>query len=104
MVCSSAQTNDEALYLTVEDTGIGIPPEQQARLWDSFSQLSDPLKRGVEGLGLGLSLVRYVAVAHGGNVLLESTPGVGSRVGFWVPIRQRATDVSTAHEKERLNT
>ncbi len=99
-----AQTNDEALYLTVEDTGIGIPPEQQARLWDSFSQLSDPLKRGVEGLGLGLSLVRYVAVAHGGNVLLESTPGVGSRVGFWVPIRQRATDVSTAHEKERLNT
>jgi signal transduction histidine kinase len=82
------RARSEGHYLTIEvkDTGPGIPEEKQARIWESFSQLSDSVKRGVEGLGLGLALVRYVALAHGGNVVLHSEPGVGSVFGFWLPL------------------
>jgi len=83
----SAVNQNDGLLIQVNDTGIGISKEQQKRLWEAFSQLADPLQRGVEGLGLGLALVRYVAVAHGGNVNLESEPGVGSTFGLWLPKR-----------------
>jgi signal transduction histidine kinase len=81
-----ARSEAEILAIDVKDTGIGIPPEKQAKIWEPFSQLSDPLKRGVEGLGIGLALVRYVAIAHGGDVVLHSEPGVGTVVGFWLPL------------------
>jgi PAS domain S-box-containing protein len=90
-----ARAETEILAIEVKDTGIGIPPEKRAKIWEPFSQLSDPLKRGVEGLGIGLALVRYVAIAHGGNVVLHSEPGVGSVVGFWLPLH-RDRDVRTA--------
>lgn len=69
----------------MKGTGAGIPPEKQATIWESFSQLSDPLKRGVEGLGIGLALMRCAAIAHGRNVVLHREPDVGSVVGFWLP-------------------
>jgi signal transduction histidine kinase len=84
-----ARTEGEYLAIEVKDTGVGIPLDKQAQVWESFAQLSDSVKRGVEGLGLGLSLVRYVALAHGGNVVLHSEPGVGSVIGFWLPISHR---------------
>lgn len=87
-----AQPEQDTLLIMVKDTGIGIAPEQQAIIWESFSQLSDALKRGVEGLGLGLALVRYVAAAHGGNVVLQSTPGVGTVIGFWLPMQAALQD------------
>ncbi len=82
-----ANVEQEMVVIAVQDTGIGIPPEQQSRIFESFAQLSDPLKRGMEGLGLGLAYVRYVALAHGGDVLLHSQPGVGSVIGFSIPLR-----------------
>ncbi len=81
-----ARGEAEILAIEVKDTGMGIPPEFHEKVWEPFFQLSDPLKRGVEGLGIGLALVRYVAIAHGGNVVLHSEPGVGSVVGFWLPL------------------
>lgn len=84
-----ARTEGEYLAIEVKDTGVGIPLDKQAQVWESFAQLSDSVKRGVEGLGLGLALVRYVALAHGGNVVLHSEPGVGSVIGFWLPISRR---------------
>lgn len=81
-----AYIQPEYLVFEVEDTGVGIPLDQQARIWEPYAQLSDPLKRGVEGLGLGLAMVRYVAAAHGGKVILHSQPDVGSVVGFWLPL------------------
>ena len=76
----------DTLCIEVEDTGKGIPPEHQERIWEAFEQLGDSLKRGVEGLGLGLALVRYVAVSHGGGVTLESVPGEGSTFGLELPL------------------
>lgn len=86
-----AHAEPEQLVISVKDTGIGIPAEQQSRIFESFSQLTDPLKRGMEGLGLGLAYVRYVALAHGGDVILRSQPGVGSVIGFSIPLRSSSS-------------
>lgn len=80
-----ASSQEGWLLIQVQDTGVGIPVEQQSRLWEAFTQLADPLQRGVEGLGLGLALVRYVAVAHGGKVTLQSEPGIGSMFTLCFP-------------------
>jgi signal transduction histidine kinase len=76
----------EDVIVEVSDTGVGIPPEKLPELWKEFTQLADPLRRGVEGLGLGLPLVRYVVRAHGGQVWARSQPGQGSVFGFRIPL------------------
>jgi len=78
---------NEYLVTQVQDNGIGISLDQQTRLWEAFAQVADPVKRGVEGLGLGLALVRYIAVAHGGKVTLHSELGKGSTFSLWLPHR-----------------
>jgi two-component system sensor histidine kinase SenX3 len=72
--------------LEVKDSGLGVPAERLPRLWDAFAQMADPLKRGAEGLGLGLALVKYVATEHGGEVTAMSAEGIGSAFGFSLPI------------------
>jgi CheY-like chemotaxis protein/anti-sigma regulatory factor (Ser/Thr protein kinase) len=63
---------------SVCDTGIGIAPEDMARLFTPFEQLDDALSRAQGGLGLGLILARSIAVAHGGEIVVDSQPGQGS--------------------------
>jgi K+-sensing histidine kinase KdpD len=70
----------------VQDTGVGIPPDKLPGLWEGFAQMADPLRRGAEGLGLGLALVKHIVGAHGGQVYAESKEGVGSTFGFFLPI------------------
>jgi signal transduction histidine kinase len=74
------------INFAVKDNGAGVPADKLPTLWDSFSQMADPLKRGTEGLGLGLALVKYIVTAHGGSVWAESQVGVGSTFGFRLPI------------------
>lgn len=81
------QPENGNIEIRVQDNGIGIPADRLEYLWNAFTQMADPLRRGVEGLGLGLALVRYVAVAHGGEVWAESVEGQGSTFGFKVPAR-----------------
>ncbi len=69
------------LRFGVSDTGIGIPPEVQARLFQPFVQADDRPERRFEGLGLGLALAREYARILGGEVGVDSRPGAGSR--FW---------------------
>lgn len=71
--------------ISVQDTGMGVPPEKLPNLWESFYQMADPLRRGVEGLGLGLALVKYIVEAHNGQVWAESQVGIGSTFGFSIP-------------------
>ncbi|NTW01362.1 MAG: response regulator, partial [Oscillochloris sp.] len=66
------------IYFLVHDTGIGMAPDDLARLFQPFQQLDSSLSRHHEGTGLGLALVRRLAELHGGNVTVESTPGKGS--------------------------
>lgn len=80
-----AASDYDNVTVQVHDTGRGIARDKQEAIWHEFTQTSDFLQRGVDGLGLGLALVRYVATAHHGQVTLQSEIGIGSVVGFWLP-------------------
>jgi signal transduction histidine kinase len=81
------QANEHVVFEVV-DTGEGIPDDKLKNLWEEFSQVADPLRRGVEGLGLGLPLVKYVVNAHNGDVWALSEVGAGSTFGFRLPIER----------------
>jgi signal transduction histidine kinase len=66
------------LLIQVEDNGIGIPAEDQARVFDRFFQVARGNTRRPGGTGLGLAIARGIVVAHGGSIDLTSVPGEGS--------------------------
>jgi len=70
--------------ITVADTGIGIDPEDQHRVFEEFQQVGDPTQRQA-GTGLGLALTRRLAQAHGGDIKLESSREAGSRFTLLLP-------------------
>ncbi len=72
-------------HFTVWDKGIGIAPDNLAKLFQSFVQLDTRLAREYSGTGLGLALVRQMAELHGGGVAVESTVGAGSRFTITLP-------------------
>ena len=77
--CGSQDTAAGArVVIAVADTGPGIPPEQQAAIFEPFVQLGRSLTSGHEGTGLGLAISRELARAMGGDVTVESTPGQGA--------------------------
>jgi CheY-like chemotaxis protein len=87
--------------VTVTDTGIGVPPEDQERIFESFQQG----RRGApkeEGTGLGLTLSRRIVELFGGRMWLESTPGVGSTFGFSVPGLPEQEDDVASPERDEL--
>ena len=75
--------------LEVEDRGIGITRREQTKIFEKFSRTGDPLVHNTKGSGLGLSLVRHITHAHGGNVTVESTPGKGSKFILSLPLNGR---------------
>ncbi len=74
--------------LWIQDTGIGIPLEEQSRIWERFYHTDDPLRMAAGGMGVGLSIVKSLVEAHGGRVWLESAPGQGSTFTVLLPIRR----------------
>lgn len=71
--------------IVVEDHGPGIARRDQRRIFEPFERADDRLSRATEGSGIGLSLVRYVARAHGGRAGVESEPGRGASFTLWIP-------------------
>ena len=82
---------DGQVTIEVADTGRGIPADRLDTLADPFVQLADPVKRGVEGIGLGLALVKYIAQAHGGELGIKSQLGAGSTFTMTIPAGRRET-------------
>src|SRR5262245_11236846 len=80
-----AARDGRTLVIVVEDTGIGIHPDDQQRIFEAFTQVDGSLARQYQGTGLGLTLVKRFAEMHGGRVILASEPGVGSRFSVEVP-------------------
>ncbi|MCR3753997.1 ATP-binding response regulator [Lentzea californiensis] len=75
---------DEVRFV-VTDTGIGIPPAEQDRVFEEFYQVPNALQIGASGTGLGLSYARKLAEILGGSLTLNSTPGVGTEVVLTLP-------------------
>ncbi len=80
----SAVRQGEEIQISVRDDGIGIPLDQQEKIWQRFYQV-DPSRSGEGGAGLGLAMVRQIALAHGGHMTLESAPGAGSCFTLHLP-------------------
>jgi signal transduction histidine kinase len=73
--------------LEVVDHGIGIPVKEQPKIFEKFYRVGDPLVHNTKGSGLGLSLVRHIVQAHGGQVAVESEPGQGSKFIITLPVQ-----------------
>jgi signal transduction histidine kinase len=74
------------LMLSVSDQGPGVPPSERDRIFEPFCRLGTELRRETAGIGIGLSIVRHVANAHGGRVWVEGEPGRGSRFVLELPL------------------
>jgi GAF domain-containing protein len=81
----SAAREDGHVRVVVRDTGIGIAPNDQERIFEEFSQVGRDPERSREGTGLGLTLSKRFVELHGGRISVESAPGKGSAFTFTLP-------------------
>jgi len=95
-VTVAARRRDGELLINVTDTGPGIAPADQSRLFQPFQQLDGSLRRRFGGTGLGLSISKRFVELHGGQMWVESTPGAGATFCFTLPIAPAAPLAATA--------
>ena len=85
-----ARPHDDQITLEVQDTGIGLSPDDRAHLFEKFFRSSRPEVQDVPGSGIGLALVKGVVEAHGGHIEAEGAPGKGSLFRVTLPIHPPA--------------
>lgn len=102
----SVEGGDDEVRVLVRDTGIGIPSESLATIFDMFAQLDRPIERSTGGLGIGLALVRGLVHMHGGTVTAESGgPGQGSTFTVRLPVLEtQDQDSAPAGESKQAET
>jgi len=83
---------DRSAELSVQDTGIGIPQGDLPRIFERFYRVDRSRTSSSGGIGLGLAIVRHVAINHGGDVEVESMEGEGSTFTLRLPMQAGATD------------
>ncbi|HLZ48067.1 MAG TPA: HAMP domain-containing sensor histidine kinase, partial [Candidatus Limnocylindria bacterium] len=81
-----ADRDDGRVRLAVKDTGIGIAPEDQQRIFEEFQQAGTQTEKSREGTGLGLTLSRRMVELHGGTISVDSAPGKGSTFTVALPL------------------
>jgi signal transduction histidine kinase len=85
-----------SVKLEVVDRGIGISRAEQAKIFEKFYRVCDPLVHNTKGSGLGLALVRHIIHAHGGQVEVESAPGNGSKFTIALPVDSGSSGAAAA--------
>ena len=86
-VAAAPRASEGTIEFSVSDTGIGIPAEDQARIFRPFEQVDSSYARRNAGTGLGLALTRRLVELHGGWIRVESQSGKGSTFSFTIPLR-----------------
>jgi two-component system, OmpR family, phosphate regulon sensor histidine kinase PhoR len=99
VTCTAAAEGDDVV-LTVQDTGMGIPEDEQESLGTPFFRASNAVRREIQGSGLGLSIVRTVVGHHHGKLELESVEGAGTKATVRIPLL-RARTFSGATQTQR---
>jgi signal transduction histidine kinase len=85
-VAVTAEARGNTVQVTVQDTGIGIPPADLPHIFDRFYRVQTDATRDIEGNGLGLAIVKAIVEQHAGQIAVESTVGQGSRFSFSLPL------------------
>jgi len=81
----TANKTDNGAEISVSDTGIGIAPEDQPKIFEEFRQVGSDSTHKIEGTGLGLTLAKKFVELHGGKIWVESEVGKGSTFTFTLP-------------------
>jgi signal transduction histidine kinase len=104
-VSATLDLTRQEIVFAVADTGVGIAPEDQHRIFEEFSQTEHPIQRRTKGTGLGLPLARKLAELLGGSVNVQSTPGRGSVFSAVIPLVYTGpAQVSAEPERLRRQT
>jgi len=96
-VALAAERNGDGVRVIVRDEGLGIPPDQQSRIFTKFFR-GDAGTTGITGTGLGLAVSREIVEAHGGRIGFDSDPGAGST--FWLELPSGLADAITTNRRE----
>jgi signal transduction histidine kinase len=90
-----AYRSNGSVKIDVIDHGIGIPHAEHQKIFEKFYRACDPLVHNTKGSGLGLSLVKHVVEAHGGDVEVSSDPGQGSKFTITLPVEAQSKSAAT---------
>jgi signal transduction histidine kinase len=96
----SAAVAGDTVRVSISDTGVGLTPEQQARLFERFFRADNRVTRSVAGTGLGLSITRALVQMHGGDISVASEAGRGSTFAFTLPLMGSAS--APDYEREAI--
>jgi len=84
-VTLSLENGGEMAIVAVQDSGVGIAPEDQSKIFERFYRVDKARSRAQGGTGLGLSIAQWIATQHGGSITVESRPGEGSTFRLQLP-------------------
>lgn len=93
----------EFIRFSVQDTGIGIGPEDKERIFDEFEQASTSFSKKYGGVGLGLALTKKLVELHGGIITVESNLGEGSTFAFWIPVTSPVVEMPESENIEAIS-
>jgi signal transduction histidine kinase len=90
------RTMSENTEIVISDTGMGIPEDEQSKLFTRFFRASTATERAIQGTGLGLTIVKAIVALHGGRIAVESADQCGTTVTVSLPHRQELVGVARA--------
>lgn len=93
----------EFIRFSVQDTGIGIGPEDKERIFDEFEQANTTFSKKYGGVGLGLALTKKLVELHGGNITVGSNLGEGSTFAFWIPVTSPVVEITEPENIEAVS-
>jgi PAS domain S-box-containing protein len=100
-VAVSAELRGASITICVADTGLGIPIEQRALIFDKFYQVGNTTAGVRQGTGLGLTICKQLVELQGGTIWVESEPGIGSRFYFTLPVQPSVIQITERTEADR---